>query len=421
MRVLIVGGGGREHALGWCVARDGHTVYAAPGNAGLASVGELVPIEGTQVADLADFARANRIDYTIVGPEAPLVAGLVDEFLAQGLSISGPKRGAARVEGSKVFSKNLMRRHRIPTADFDVFDDPADARRFIEARGAPIVVKADGLAAGKGVIVARDKQTALQAVEDIMEARVYGDAGRRIVVEQLLTGQEVSVLVFTDGETVVPLVPARDHKPAYDGDLGPNTGGMGCFSPVPLVDDSFLAEALEKAARPTVAALRSEGVRYRGVLYVGMMITNDGLKVLEYNARFGDPETQVQLPRLDTPLVEILQACSEGRLDEVPVRWKNNAAVAVVVAAEGYPGRYEKGRPIGGLDKAAAVEGALVFHAGTAIEDGQTVTSGGRVLAVTGVGADISEARKRAYAGAAEISFAGAWYRKDIAATVSAP
>lgn len=418
MRVLIVGGGGREHALAWRVARDGHTVYSAPGNAGLAGIGELVPIEGTQVSDLAEFARGNRIDYTIVGPEAPLVAGLVDEFLGQGLAISGPKRAAARVEGSKVFAKNLMRRHRIPTADFDVFDDPADARRFIEARGAPIVIKADGLAAGKGVIVARDKATALQAVEDIMEARVYGDAGRRIVVEQCLTGQEISVLVFTDGEAVVPLVPARDYKPAYDGDLGPNTGGMGCFSPVPLVDDSFLAEALEKAARPTVAALRSEGVRYRGVLYIGMMVTNDGLKVLEYNARFGDPETQVQMPRLDTPLVEILQACSEGRLDEVPVRWKSDAAVAVVVAAEGYPGRYGKGRPIAGLDKAAAVDGAFVFHAGTALEGDETVTAGGRVLAVTGVGADLAEARKRAYAGVAEISFAGAWHRKDIAATV---
>ncbi len=420
MRVLIVGGGGREHALAWRIARDGdHKLFSAPGNAGLAELGEVVPIEGTQVTELADFAAEHRIDYTIVGPEAPLVAGLVDEFVGRGLSISGPKRGAARIEGSKVFAKNLMRRHRIPTAEFEVFDDPQAARRYVEAQGGPIVVKADGLAAGKGVVVSRDTREALQAIEDIMEARVYGDAGSRVVVEQCLVGQEISVLVFTDGEVVVPLVPARDHKPAYDGDRGPNTGGMGCFSPVPLVDEGVLAEALERAARPTVAGLRSEGIRYRGVLYIGMILTSEGLKVLEYNARFGDPETQVQMPRLDTPLIEILQACSEGRLHELPVYWRNNAAVAVVLAAEGYPGGYEKGKPIRGLEEAGADEDTVVFHAGTALRDGEVVTTGGRVLAVTGVGDDLAQARARAYAGVARIEFDGAWYRTDIAGSVA--
>jgi phosphoribosylamine--glycine ligase len=420
MKVLVVGGGGREHALAWKVVREGgHTILAAPPNAGLARLGEPVGIAAGRVAELADYARANAVDFTIVGPEAPLIDGVVDEFIARGLRVFGPKRAAARIEGSKVFAKNLMRRHRIPTGDFDVFDDPGDAKRYIRKKGAPIVVKADGIAAGKGVIVADTVAAALEAVESIMEERVFGDAGERVVVEEKLVGPEISLLFFTDGETVEPLCPARDYKAVGDGDVGPNTGGMGCYSPVPLVDDALIAEATERVVRPTIRALLHEGARYRGVLYTGLILTNTGLRVLEFNARFGDPETQVQMPRLATPLVEILQACGEGRLAEVPVRWHDNAAVCVVMCSQGYPGSYKRGMAISGLDEADALPDTTVFHAGTRLDGESVVTSGGRVLGVTGTGPTLKAARSRAYEAVAAIRFDGAFCRRDIADSVA--
>lgn len=419
MKVLLVGGGGREHALAWRISQDGgHRIYCAPGNPGTARVGENVGIAPDRIGEIADLARQQGIDFTIVGPEAPLIEGIVDEFIARGLRVFGPKRAAARIEGSKVFAKNLMRRHKIPTADFAVFDQPAEARAYIEKKGAPIVVKADGAAAGKGAIVCKDVRSALDAVERIMEQRIFGSAGDRVVVEEFMVGQEMSLLFLTDGETVVPLDPARDYKAVGDGDEGPNTGGMGCYSPVPLVDDSLQRETLERIVRPTIQGMLGEGIRFRGVLYVGLMLTNRGLQVLEYNARFGDPETQVQMPRLATPLVDVLQACSEGRLQEVDVRWRPEAAVCVVMAAEGYPGRYERGRSITGIEEAEGQEGVVVFHAGTKVDNGDLVTDGGRVLGVTAIGSSIAGARDRAYAAVARIRFDGAHYRRDIAAAI---
>jgi len=416
MRVLIVGGGGREHALGWKIAQDGgSTIYSAPGNAGLAELGPTVDIPPERIGELADFARENAIDCTVVGPEIPLIEGIVDEFLARGIRVFGPRRAAARIEGSKIFAKNLMRRHKIPTADFDVFDDAQDAHRYIDKKGAPIVVKADGAAAGKGVIVAEDTATAHEAVAMMMEEKALGAAGLRVVIEERLIGQEMSLLFFTDGEEVSPLAPARDYKRVGDGDTGPNTGGMGCYSPVPFLNGDLMTDVLERITRPTIQALRLEGIRYRGVLYVGIILTNRGLKILEYNARFGDPETQVQMPRLETPLIEILEACSSGRLREVDIRWRDNAAACVVMAAGGYPGRYERGKVITGLRDAAEVDEAVVFHAGTKLDCGNVVTNGGRVLGVTAAGPDLPEARQRAYRAVSRIAFGGAFWRKDVA------
>lgn len=420
MKVLLVGGGGREHALAWRISQEGeHRIFSAPGNPGMATVGENIDLTPDRIGEMADFAREQGIDVTIVGPEAPLIDGIVDEFIARGLRVFGPKRAAARIEGSKVFAKNLMRRHKIPTADYAVFDDPNDARAYVERKGAPIVLKADGAAAGKGVLICKDLRAAYDAIEQIMEARVFGAAGDRVVVEEFMVGQEMSLLFFTDGATVVPLEPARDYKAARDGDEGPNTGGMGCYSPVPLVDDALRSETLERIVKPTIQGMLGEGIRFRGILYVGLMLTNRGLQVLEFNARFGDPETQVQMPRLDTPLIEILQACSSGRLDEVDVRWKSDAAVCVVMTAEGYPGRYERGRAITGIPEAEADEGVVVFHAGTKMVGGELVTDGGRVLGVTATGPTVAAARDRAYRATAKIAFDGAAYRKDIATAVS--
>jgi phosphoribosylamine--glycine ligase len=420
MKVLLVGGGGREHALAWRISQEGeHRIFSAPGNPGMATVSENIDLTPDRIGEMADFAREQGIDVTIVGPEAPLIDGIVDEFIARGLRVFGPKRAAARIEGSKVFAKNLMRRHKIPTADYAVFDDPNDARAYVERKGAPIVLKADGAAAGKGVLICKDLRAAYDAIEQIMEARVFGAAGDRVVVEEFMVGQEMSLLFFTDGATVVPLEPARDYKAARDGDEGPNTGGMGCYSPVPLVDDALRSETLERIVKPTIQGMLGEGIRFRGILYVGLMLTNRGLQVLEFNARFGDPETQVQMPRLDTPLIEILQACSSGRLDEVDVRWKSDAAVCVVMTAEGYPGRYERGRAITGIPEAEADEGVVVFHAGTKMAGGELVTDGGRVLGVTATGPTVAAARDRAYRATAKIAFDGAAYRKDIATAVS--
>ncbi|HIE53124.1 MAG TPA: phosphoribosylamine--glycine ligase [Armatimonadetes bacterium] len=417
MKVLIVGSGGREHALAWKLAQSPAItqLYALPGNAGIAQQARCVPGDVENLEGLAAFAQREGIDLTVVGPEAPLIAGLADVLAARGLAVFGPTAEAAIIEGSKVFAKHLFRKYGIPTAQFETFDDPAEAEAYLRRQGAPIVVKADGLAAGKGSIVCRDLETAFRAVDQIMRERIFGDAGRQVVIEECLTGQEASIKVFTDGETVVPLVPSQDHKPVYDNDEGPNTGGMGCYSPVPAVSEELFTTIVETILKPTVWALAEEGRPYRGVLYGGLILTAEGPKVLEYNCRFGDPETQVVLPRLEGDLLEILQATVEGRLNEVEVRWSERKAVCVVMASGGYPGPYEKGKVITGLDQVAQLEDVVVFHAGTARREGEWVTNGGRVLGVTAMGDDFPSTIERAYAAVRRIHFEGVHFRRDIA------
>ncbi|HQK91960.1 MAG TPA: phosphoribosylamine--glycine ligase [Armatimonadota bacterium] len=422
MKVLVVGGGGREHALVWKIAQSPKVdrIYCAPGNAGIAACAELVPLSAESIPDLMAFAQREAVDLTVVGPEAPLIAGIADEFAANGLRVFGPSRQAARLEGSKVFCKNLFRRHRIPTADYQVFDCPKEAAKYVRARGVPIVIKADGLAKGKGVVVAHDLDTALEAVDDMLVKKTFGSAGDRVVVEECLVGHELSLKVFTDGESIVPMEPARDYKRAHDRDEGPNTGGMGAYSPVPLVSRDVANTAIRTVVRPIVDALRSEGIRYRGVLYAGLMLTNSGLKALEVNCRFGDPETQVIIPRLGSDLVDVLLATCEDRLAEVVVDWSSRAAVCVVLASRGYPASAETGIPVHGLEAAGAMDDVAVFHAGTSRgTDGAIVTDGGRVLGVTAWGDSLGAARKRAYEAASHVQFDGMQYRKDIAAGVT--
>ncbi|MCA9269244.1 MAG: phosphoribosylamine--glycine ligase [Planctomycetales bacterium] len=422
MNVLVVGAGGREHALAWKLGQSPlvDRVYVAPGNAGTALDAENVPISATDFPRLLQFARENNIGLTVVGPEAPLTAGIVDAFSAAGLKVFGPTKSAAQLEGSKVFCKNLLRSADIATADYRVFRDGASARRYVKDRypeehHAPIVVKADGLAAGKGVIVCSTQAEALEAIDLIADEKAFGDAGRQLVIEERLIGPEVSVLAITDGRTIVTLQPAQDHKRAHDGDKGPNTGGMGAYRPAPLVDEKMLASIEERVLVPTVHAMKRNRAPFRGVLYAGLMITNQGPKVLEYNVRFGDPECQPLLMRLKSDLCEILLATVDGRLDEIaPLEWDERPAVCVVMASEGYPGEYEKGRPIRGLDDAAALPDVKVFHAGTAQRDEQVVTAGGRVLGVTALGSSISNAKLQAYAAVKRIRWDGAWCRKDI-------
>ncbi|MBO8141640.1 MAG: phosphoribosylamine--glycine ligase [Firmicutes bacterium] len=416
MRVLIVGQGGREHALAWALAKSPRLtgLYCAPGNPGIAQVARCVRIGLGGGSELAEWALANRIDLTVVGPEAPLVTGIADEFAARGLPLVGPSRKAAEIEGSKVFAKELMRRWGIPTAEYEVFTDPGEALAYVRSRDMPVVIKADGLAGGKGVTVARRVEEAEEAVRALMGERVFGEAGRRIVVEEFLPGREVSVLALTDGRTVLPMAPARDHKRLEDGDQGPNTGGMGAFSPVPDVGPDCLDRIENEILRPVVRALEQEGRPYTGILYAGLMLTPDGPKVVEFNCRMGDPEAQSILPRLESDLLEALEALARRRLDEVTLKWRPEAAVTVVLASEGYPGAAATGRPIRGLKEAQA-EGALIFHSGTREEAGQLVTAGGRVLAVTALGETLAAARDQAYRAAARIRFAGMRYRRDIA------
>ena len=414
LKILVVGGGGREHTLVWKLLQSPRVakVICAPGNAGIASLAETVNIDAEDIPALLNLAQQNQIDLTIVGPEAPLVNGIVDQFQAQGLNIFGPRAKAAMLEGSKVLAKEIMQKYEIPTAGYAVFQDLAKASAFLKKIGTPCVVKADGLAAGKGVTVAMDEETALQALQTIMQDRVFGEAGNSVVIEEYLEGEEVSMLAFTDGKTVTPMVSAQDHKRIFDGDQGPNTGGMGAYSPAPVYTDKLHEEVVRTILEPTVAALRAEGRDYVGVLYAGLMITAKGPRVLEFNARFGDPETQVILPRLKTDLVDIMEAILEGRLSEQPVEWLPGSAVCVVMAAEGYPGNYPKGRVICGLDEAAA--SGLVFHAGTALDGGRVVTSGGRVLGVTALGSDIRSAINSVYQTVPKINFEGCQYRRDI-------
>lgn len=416
MKVLVVGGGGREHVLVWKVLRSPHVdqVLAAPGNAGIGEVAECAEVEAEDVDGLLRLAEDEKVDLTIVGPEAPLALGIVDRFREAGLKIFGPTKEAAKIESSKVFAKELMAKYGIPTARFEVFDDPNKARDYIRKAGTPIVVKADGLAAGKGSIVCRTLDEAYGAVERIMEEKEFGDAGNLIVVEEMLVGEEASILAITDGEAIKPLLPSQDHKPVYDGDRGPNTGGMGAYAPAPVVTEEVARTVMEGILRPAVEGMAKEGTEYRGVLYAGLMITREGPKVLEFNCRFGDPESQAVLPLFEGDLVEVLEATIEGRLEEAEVRNSQGAAVCVVLASGGYPGKYEKGKVIEGLDELQDMEDVLVFHAGTAKRDGKLVTDGGRVLGVTALGPDIPRAIERAYEAVAKVHFEGMHYRRDI-------
>lgn len=416
MKILVVGGGGREHAVVWKIAQSPavEKIYCAPGNGGIAELAECVPIGATDIEGIVRFAKEKEIDLVMVAPDDPLVMGMVDALENEGIRAFGPRANAAALEGSKVFSKELMKKYHIPTAGYEVFTDSAKAVEYLKKGTFPAVIKAEGLALGKGVIIAQDLEEAEKAVHDMIDQKVFGESGSRIVIEEFLTGPEVSVLAFTDGKTVCPMVSAQDHKRAYDNDEGLNTGGMGTFSPSRLYDEAKAKECMEKIFLPTVRAMQEEGRPFKGVLYFGLMMTADGVKVIEYNCRFGDPETQVVLPRLKTDLVEIMEAVIDERLDQVSIEWEDNAAVCVVMASGGYPVKYTSGYEISGLEDVSKVEDMTVFHAGTKVQDGKIVTAGGRVLGVTAVAPDLDQAIIKAYEGVHKIQFKDAHYRKDI-------
>ncbi|MGO4109621.1 phosphoribosylamine--glycine ligase [Paenibacillus sp. YAF4_2] len=417
MRILVVGGGGREHAVVWALKKSEKVkeVFCAPGNAGIAQIADCVPIAVDQFDELVKFAKDASIDLVFIGPDDPLAAGIVDAFEAHNIPVYGPNKAAAEIEGSKIFMKDLLRKYNIPTAKYETFTEYETALTYLREQSVPIVIKADGLAAGKGVTVAYSLEEAEQALREAMVDKVFGDAGNQIVIEEFLEGQEMSILAFVDGETVKAMVPAQDHKPVFDNDKGPNTGGMGTYTPLPHIEQSIIDESIQNIIIPTAKAMVSEGRPFRGVLFAGLMITKDGPKTIEFNARMGDPETQVVLPRLKTELVDVVLASLNGRLDQLELEWSEEAAVCVIVASEGYPASYPKGLEITGLE-AAEAQGALVFHAGTAEQDGKIVTSGGRVLGVVGRGRDIAEARARAYEAVSVIHFDGMHSRTDIAA-----
>ncbi len=416
MKVLVVGGGGREHTIVWKIAQSPKVdkIYCAPGNGGISELAECVPIKATDIDGVVNFAKENKIDLVMVAPDDPLVMGMVDALEKEGIRAFGPRANAAIIEGSKVFSKDLMKKYNIPTAGYEVFDNPKDALEYIKKGTFPAVIKAEGLALGKGVIIAQDLAEAEAGIHDIMEDKVFGESGSRVVIEEFLTGPEVSVLAFCDGKTVKPMVSAQDHKRAYDNDEGLNTGGMGTFSPSRLYDAAKEKECMENIFLPTVKAMAEEGRPFKGVLYFGLMMTEKGVKVIEYNARFGDPETQVVLPRLKTDLVEIMEAVIDERLDEVEIEWADNAAVCVVMASGGYPVKYQSGYEISGLDEVAKYDDLTVFHAGTKLDGGKTLTAGGRVLGITAVADNLDNAIKRAYEGVGMVSFTDCHYRKDI-------
>ena len=420
MKVLVIGSGGREHALAWKLGQSPKVekVYVAPGNAGTAQDAENVPISEKDFPELINFCKKNDVTFVVVGPEAPLTAGAVDAFAAAGIRAFGPNKKAAQIEGSKVFCKEVLNRALVPTARAQVFDSAADAYEFIdEGRETGYVIKADGLAAGKGVVVASTKEEAKAGIKTIAEDRAFGDAGARFLIEERLVGQEASVLAITDGQTIMTLQPAQDHKAAYDGDKGPNTGGMGAYCPASLVDDQKLAWIEEKVLLPTVITLNRLDTPFKGVLYAGLMMTPQGPKVLEYNARFGDPECQPLLFRLKTDLLEVMEATVDEKLVHMsPLEWDERPAVCVVMASKGYPGSYEKGKVISGLDEAAKLPDVKVFHAGTKLNDaGQVVTNGGRVLDVVALGETVADAKRKAYEAVAKISWDGAWCRSDVA------
>jgi phosphoribosylamine--glycine ligase len=418
VKVLVVGGGGREHALAWKISASPRAsrIFVAPGNAGTASDADNVDISDTDVPKLVAFAKQNAIDLAVIGPESSLAAGIVDALSDAGIRAFGPGKRAAELEASKVFCKNLLRHADVPTAEFRAFRDASSAIAYLTARDdIPVVVKADGLAAGKGVVVCDNREEALAAVERIAASGEFGAAGNQLVIEERLVGQEASVLGIVDGRNILLLPAAQDHKAAYDGDEGPNTGGMGAYCPAPLMTEDLLRSVEERVFVPTVHQMKRSRRPFRGILYAGLMITKQGVKVLEYNVRFGDPECQPILMRLQSDVVDLLEATVDGRLDEIaPPQWDPRPAVCVVMASEGYPGPYAKGRPIRGLEQAAEVPDVKVFHAGTTLRDGQVVTNGGRVLGVTGMGASIAAAKLQAYTAVKCIRWDGAWCRKDI-------
>lgn len=418
MKVLVVGGGGREHALVWKLAQSKSVdkIYCTPGNAGIATIAECVSMDLSEGFDaLVDFVKYNWIDMTVVGPEEPLTKGIVDIFEHEGLTIAGPSRTAAQLEGSKIFAKEFMKRHKIPTAEYQTFNTYHLAEDYIRLKGAPIVIKVDGLAAGKGVFVCKSIQEALDALKVIFKDKAFGSAGDRVVIEDCIDGEEASFMVFTDGKAIVPMVTSQDHKRVFDGDEGPNTGGMGAYSPAPVITTELAQQVMQKIMIPTIEGLRSEGIVYKGVLYAGLMIKDGKPYVLEFNCRFGDPETQPVLMRLESDLLEIFKAISEQRLSSIEVKWRPDPAVCVVIASGGYPGNYKKGKLITGLDEVAKMQDVYVFHAGTAFKKGQFVTNGGRVLAVTAIASDIKSACTKAYDAVSKIHFEGMHYRKDIA------
>ena len=417
MKVFVVGSGGREHALVQKLSESPEvdSIWCYPGNAGIRGIAQIPSLVAPEPSILADFAEAQGIDLTVVGPENFLAQGIVDVFRGRGLTIFGPTKAAAQLESSKIFAKALMEKYQIPTANHSVFTDYASAKSYIERVGAPIVIKADGLAAGKGVIVAETVEEALEAAKATLSGQMVGEAGRRIVVEEFLKGQEVSILALCDGSVCVPLSPSQDHKTIGEGDTGPNTGGMGAYSPVPAVDSALEKEIYDTILSPVLAALQAEGIKYTGVLYAGLMLTESGPKVIEFNCRFGDPETQVILPRLKSDLFELLLASCQGRLASLtPIEWDARACVCVIAASKGYPGAYPRGLPIRGLENLGKCNDIRVFHAGTALSSGQIVTAGGRVLGICGLGRDVGEAREQAYTALGEIDFQGIYYRRDI-------
>ncbi len=416
MKVLIVGSGGREHAIAVSAAKSPKVdkLYCAPGNAGIGQVAECVPIGAMEFEKLAAFAKEQAVDFTIIGMDDPLVGGIVDVFEEQGLKVFGPRKNAAILEGSKAFSKDLMKKYGIPTAAYETFDDPQEALAYLETAKLPVVLKADGLALGKGVLICQTLEEAKEGVKSIMQDKKFGSAGNRMVVEEFMTGREVSVLSFVDGKTIRILSSAQDHKRAQDGDQGLNTGGMGTFSPSPFYTkevDTFCRNHIYQA---TVDAMAAEGRPFVGVIFFGLMLTENGPKVLEYNARFGDPEAQVVLPRMKNDMIEVMQACVEGRLDQIQIEFEDNAAVCVVLASDGYPVAYEKGYPIEGLERFEKETDYYCFHAGTACRDGKIVTNGGRVLGVTAKGADLKQARRKAYEAVEWVHFDNQYMRHDI-------
>lgn len=417
MKVLIVGGGGREHAIAWKTAQSPKVdkLYCAPGNGGIAEVAECVDIGVMEFDRLAVFAKEHEIDLTIVGPDDPLAAGAVDALEAAGLRVFGPRKNAAILEGSKAFSKDLMKKYQIPTAAYETFDAPEEALAYLETSTMPIVLKADGLALGKGVLICNTREEARDGVKSLMLDKQFGSAGNTIVVEEFMTGREVSVLSFVDGNTIRIMTSAQDHKRAKDGDQGLNTGGMGTFSPSPFYTEEVDAFCKKYVYQATVDAMKAEGREFKGIIFFGLMLTPDGPKVLEYNARFGDPETQVVLPRMKNDIVEVFEACIDGTLDQIELEFEDNAAVCVVLASAGYPEHYEKGFPISGLDQFSEKDGYYVFHAGSKFDDaGQVVTSGGRVLGVTATGKDLKKARSNAYEATGWIQFENKYMRNDI-------
>ncbi|MEC4686534.1 MAG: phosphoribosylamine--glycine ligase [Nitrospirota bacterium] len=417
MKVLVLGGGGREHAIVWKLARSPRVdkIYCSPGNAGISEIAECIDIDISDHESLIDFVKYDWIDLTIAGPEDPLTKGIVDKFEREGRRCLGPVKDAARLEASKVFAKEFMRKYKIPSAEYKTFTSYIHAEEHVRMKGAPIVIKADGLAAGKGVFVAKTVSEAISALRLIMKEKAFGPAGDRVVVEECLEGEEASYLVFTDGKTILPMASSQDHKRVYDNDEGPNTGGMGAYSPAPVITPEIEKKIMDRVMKPAIRGLKKEGIKYKGVLYAGIMLRDGEPYVLEFNCRFGDPETQPILTRLDSDLLEISLAITDEKLSDISLEWRPEASVCVVAASGGYPGKYETGKLITGLDDVKQMEDTVVFHAGTAYDGQDIVTTGGRVLGVTALGKDIKEARDRAYEAIGKIHFEGMHYRKDIA------